>query len=206
MHREHTMKRAAPQSPPPLPGASKPRAGTKTHKQKNAAPQIETDYPLTSQNHIVKKNAAPAVKIRVKRFLSGRTLKNWRKAHNYSAHALAVELGISRAYVKSIEGGSLPASQKVIARFDALRAATGEGSAAPVETETARVISKYKLPASFEILAKPKRCAHCRAHFIGRTPQQKFCGERCAKLGRKAQRTAQARKAQRTRKTRGAKP
>lgn len=195
MQSQHTTKRAAPQSP----GTLKARTGTKAHKRKNAAPQIETDYPLTSQNRIVKKNAAPAVKIRVKRFLSGRTLKNWRKAHNYSAHALAVELGISRAYVKSIEGGSLPASQKVIARFDALRAATGEGSAAPVETETARVISKYKLPASFEILAKPKRCAHCRAHFIGRTPQQKFCGERCARLGRKAQRTKHAARARKAR-------
>jgi len=185
MHRQNTIKRAAQQSP-------KPTAGTKTHKTKNGAPQIETDYPLTSQNRIVKKNAAPAVEIRVKRFLSGRTLKAWRKEHGYSAHALAVELGISRAYVKSIEGGSLPASQKVIARFHALRETLGEGSAPQPETrETARVISKYKLPASFEILARPVKCKTCHAFFIGRTPAQKYCGARCAKLGRKARRAGQ---------------
>ena len=160
-------------------------------KRTAASAQREIDYALTSQKGVVRKKAPPSVEIRLKRFLSGRTLKEWRKAHGYSAHALAVELGISRAYVKSIEGGSLPASQKVIARFDALRERAGENVAPPVESEPLRkVISKYKLPASFEILAKPKRCAHCRAYFIGRTPQQKFCGTRCAKLGRKAQRTA----------------
>ena len=194
MQRKHTTKRAAPQSPPNPPGASKPRTGTKTHKPKTDAPQIEIDYPLTSQNRIVKKNAAPAVEIRVKRFLSGRTLKAWRKEHGYSAHALAVELGISRAYVKSIEGGSLPASQKVIARFYALREQMGEGSAPAQEETPRRVISKYALPQSFEILARPVKCKTCHAFFIPRTPQQKFCGERCARLGRKAQRTKHARK------------
>ena len=165
-------------------------------KRTAASAQREIDYALTSQKGVVRKKAQASIEIRLKRFLSGRTLKEWRKAHGYSAHALAVELGISRAYVKSIEGGSLPASQKVIARFDALRERAGENVAPPVESEPLRkVISKYKLPASFEILAKPKRCAHCRAYFIGRTPQQKFCGTRCAKLGRKAQ--AQAKRSKR---------
>jgi len=165
-------------------------------KRTAASAQREIDYALTSQKGVVRKKAQASIEIRLKRFLSGRTLKEWRKAHGYSAHALAVELGISRAYVKSIEGGSLPASQKVIARFDALRERAGENVAPPVESEPLRkVISKYKLPASFEILAKPKRCAHCRAYFIGRTPQQKFCGTRCAKLGRKAQAQAKRKRA-----------
>lgn len=194
MQRKHTTKRAAPQSPPNPPGASKPRAGTKTHKPKTDAPQIETYYPPTSRHPHSNQNTRAAVEIRVKRFLSGKTLKAWRKEHGYSAHALGVELGVSRAYIKQIEGGSKPASQKLIERFHALRETLGERSAPQPETETARVVSKYKLPASFEILAKPKRCATCRAYFVGRTPQQKFCGERCARLGRKAQRTKPARK------------
>lgn len=189
MHRENTTKRAAIQSAAKPPGAPKTHTGTKTHKRAAASAQTKIDYGLTSQKSIVRKKAPPPVEIRLKRFLTGKTLKTWRKAHGYSAHALAVALGVSRSYIKSIEGGSLPASQKLIARFDALREKLGEGSAPTPETETARrVVSRHKLPASFEILARPVKCKTCHAYFIGRTPQQKFCGERCATLGRKAQR------------------
>ncbi len=189
MHRQNSIKRAAPQSPE----NDKTRGKAQTHRggenQKNRPAQIKTYYPPTSREPSSNQNTRAAVEIRVKRFLSGRTLKDWRKAHHYSAHALAVELGVSRAYVKQIEGGSKPASQKLIQRFNALRETLGEGSAPQPETETARrVVSKYKLPQSFEILARPVKCKVCHAYFIGRAPQQKFCGERCAKLGRKAQR------------------
>lgn len=199
MHKEHTTKRAAPQSP----ANTKTRGKAQTHRrgenQEMRPAQIETYYLPTSRHPHSNQNTRAAVEIRVKRFLSGRTLKAWRKEHGYSAHALAVELGVSRAYIKQIEGGSKPASQKLIERFHALRETLGAGSAPPPETEPPRVISKYKLPASFEILARPVKCKTCRAYFIGRTPQQKFCGERCARLGRKAQRTKHAARARKAR-------
>lgn len=186
MHRENSTKRTARQSPPDR--AKTPNALPDT-KRRAARVQPQPDYPLTSQKEVVSKKAQPPAPIVLKRFLSGRTLKTWRKAHGYSAQALAVELGVTRSYIKSIEGGSLAASQKVIERFNALRAKLGEGNATPAhDDEPRRVISKYALPASFEILARPVKCKTCKHHFIPRTPAQKYCGARCAKVGRTAQR------------------
>lgn len=174
---KHTTKRTPKQS-------AKTTRGTKTHKPAAAKSAREIDYALTSQKNLVSKKAPPAVEIRLKRFLSGRTLKEFRKAHGYSAHALAVELGVSRSYIKSIEGGSLAASQKLIARFNELRDRIGEGSAP--ESETPRTVtSKYHLPQTFEILAKPTRCKVCKKFFVGHTPAQKYCSPTCAKLARK---------------------
>lgn len=187
MHRENNTKRTARQSPPDR--AKRAHALPDT-KRRAARVQPQPDYPLTSQKQVVSKFAQPPTQIVLKRFLSGKTLKAWRKEHGYSAQALAVELGVTRSYIKSIEGGSLAASQKVIERFNALRAKLGAGSATPAQhdDEPRRVISKYALPASFEILARPVKCKTCKHHFIPRTPAQKYCGARCAKLGRKAQR------------------
>ena len=88
--------------------------------------QAKTDYKQTSQQGVVKKIAVQPATFTLKRHLGGKTLKAWRKAHNLSAHDLALELGVSRSYIKSIEGGSLEASQKIIQRFDVLRTNRGE--------------------------------------------------------------------------------
>ena len=109
----------------------------------------------------------------LKRSLSGKTRKAWRTTHNLSAHALAIELGVSRQYVKSIEGGSLAASQKFIQKFEALRAQLGEKIAPRNAPKPIRIVTKFDLPASFEILSKPRRCQGCRKYFIPVTPNQK---------------------------------
>lgn len=193
MQRENNTKRAARQSRQTPPKRANDQRDT---NGRAARVQGETDYMLTSQERVVRKKAPAPAHFVLKRFLSGKTLKQWRKEHGYSAQALAVELGVSRAYIKSIEGGSLPASQKLIERFNALREKLGEGGASPAQdVETPRrVISRYALPQSFEILARPVKCKTCHAFFVGRTPKQKYCGARCAKLGRKAQRTKRATK------------
>lgn len=122
----------------------------------------------------------------LQRVLSGKTLKRWRKQHNLTAHALAIELGISRQYVKSIEGGSLEASQKVIQRFDELRARWGEGDAREPSPQTIHVVCRFELPNTIEILAKPQRCKGCKKFFIPITPNQKMHNsEQCRRTARR---------------------
>ena len=122
----------------------------------------------------------------IRRSLSGKTLKAWRKAHNLSAHALAVELGVSRQYIKSIEGGSLSASQKFTHRFDELREQFGE-RVVSAEPQAVTISTKFNLPASFEILSKPRRCQGCRKYFIPVTPNQKRHNtDTCRRAARRA--------------------
>lgn len=122
----------------------------------------------------------------LRRALSGKTLKAWRNAHNLSAHELAIELGVTRQYIKSIEGGSLAASQKLILKFNALRERMGEGKAPDTMPKPVNIVSRFELPASFEILAKPRRCKGCRKYFIPVTPNQKMHNtEACRRLARR---------------------
>lgn len=121
-----------------------------------------------------------------KRTLSGKTLKAWRNAQGYTAQALASELGVSRQYVKSIEGGSLEASQKFIRKFDSLRAQLGDGTAQSREPKAIILRSVYQLPTSLEILAKPRRCPGCCKWFVPVTPNQRMhTNERCKRAARK---------------------
>jgi len=186
---KHTTKRPPKQSPSKR---DKPTGRTNTHGPAAATSPRETDYSLTSQKTLVSKKAPPAIEIKLKKNLSGKTLKTWRIAHGYSAHALAVELGVSRSYIKSIEGGSLAASQKLIARFAELRERIGD-TTAPAQEDTPRTVtSKHQLPQAFVILAKPKRCKTCKTFFVPRTPQQKFCSRTCAKLAEQKRKAKQA--------------
>lgn len=118
--------------------------------------------------------------ITLRQRLSGRTLKEWRKAHGLSATQMGRRLNCSRSYVKSIEGGSLAASQKIIQRFNELRAEMGEGAPVVEPPPTLKVTSKYKLPAAFVILSKPRRCP-CGVWFIPRTANQKRHAAGCRK-------------------------
>jgi len=110
----------------------------------------------------------------LRRSLRGKTLKAWRNAHKLSAAALARELGVSRQYVKSIEGGSLAASQKFIKKFDALRAEWGEGTVKEEAPKLINLVCKFDLPNSFEILAKPRRCKGCHKYFVPIVPTQRM--------------------------------
>lgn len=115
-------------------------------------------------------------RIRLQARLSGRTLKEWRKSHGYSATQAGRVLNCTRSYIKSIEGGSLAASQKFIQRFNEQRAGDGEIPPLAEAPEPLKVHCRYKLPASFKILAKPRHCK-CGLWFIPRTPNQKQCGQ-----------------------------
>ena len=179
--RNNSTKRTTRQAP------ALPRDPTHPNAPKDRA-RAQPDYALTNQERVVRKSARQTVTLRVKKHLSGETVKSWRKAHGWSAQKLATDLGgYGRSYIKSIEGGSLPASQKFIERFNELRVMMGERKAEhPHDKETtAQVVAAFALPKSFEIKARPVRCAACRAYFIPRTVQQIFCGPRCAKRGRK---------------------
>lgn len=194
---KHTTKRPPKQS-------AKTTRRTNTHAPAAATSPRETYYPSTTRTPSSKRHSnqltTQEAHFVLKRFLSGKTLKKFRNAHNLSARELGLELGVSRAYIKQIEGGSKSASQKLIKRFDALRATMGEGTTAPAQEDTPRtvtVVSRFELPAHFEILAKPKRCKTCKKNFVPRTPQQKFCSRPCAKLAE------QKRKAKQTKAKRG---
>ena len=166
---KHTTKRPPKQSPSKR---DKPTGRTNTHGPAAATSPRETDYSLTSQKTLVSKKAPPAIEIKLKKNLSGKTLKTWRIAHGYSAHALAVELGVSRSYIKSIEGGSLAASQKLIARFAELRERIGD-TTAPAQEDTPRTVtSKHQLRK--RLLFSPSRnAARPAKHFLCRVRRNK---------------------------------
>lgn len=135
--------------------------------------QPVSDYLLTSQEWVVSHSPMQPATFTLRRVLSGKTLKAWRKTHHLTAHQLAMELGVSRSYIKSIEGGSLAASQKLIRKFEELRAQKGECITAQPEAKPVSIIARFELPASFEILAKPRRCKGCLKYFIPITPNQR---------------------------------
>lgn len=129
------------------------------------------------------------------RNLNGKTVKAWRTEKKMSADNLAQRLGCSRSYVKHIEGGSLAASQKFIAKFNALRAELNGHEPEPEPVRPRTVKSAFELPKSFEILARAVRCKGCRKWFIPVTPNQKMhTRAACRRLARRRDRTKRGRR------------
>lgn len=143
----------------------------------------EPDHALTgvqsSQTPLVRKSAVREHTIILPRRLSGRDLKNWRLAHGYSAKQLGTKLNVSRSYVKSIEGGSLPASQKLIERFETLRQETNGSADLPIPEPPHVIITRHRLPERLEIAAKPRKCRErkCKVWFVPVVPSQRYCSE-----------------------------
>lgn len=103
-------------------------------------------------------------------------IKRWRKARGLSARELGVALGYrGREYIKKIEGGSLPITDRFARRFAQFKNATQNK-----EYRTREIQSDYPLPRRIKILAKPQRCRICREWFIFPYPQQRVCADpRC---------------------------
>ena len=119
---------------------------------------------------------------------TARDVRAFRKAQGWSAARLGVELGngiesaqYSRSYVKHIEGGSLPLSRFFRERFATLRARViGE------QVHARQVLMRGRFPKRLVIAGKVKRCPVCGWHFVGAVPNQKYCGDKCARQVRRA--------------------
>lgn len=119
-----------------------------------------------------------------------RQFKQFRKQIGYSATAMGRALGISRSYVKHIEGGSLPIRQRVARAFADLQA---RFAGKPSQRDPV-IISRFAMPAEVRLLAKPRKCRGHRRWHIFRTPYQIYCGKECQKLwGKTKRRKAQPR-------------
>ncbi len=110
----------------------------------------------------------------IKRKLTRKQVKDLRLSQGWSATTMAEEMGnglpgYSRSYIKSIEGGSLPITERFEARFRILRARLrGE------RVRSKEIVSRYRLPRRLVILPKPKRCPVCRWFFVGRVPHSEI--------------------------------
>jgi transcriptional regulator with XRE-family HTH domain len=135
-----------------------------------------------------------------RRRLTRKQVKDLRRSQGWSARTMAQEMGnglpgYSRSYIKSIEGGSLPITERFEARFKILRARLmGE------RARSKDIVSRYRLPRQLVLLAKPKRCPTCKWFFVGRVPAQKYCSDECGRAARQAARArARARATRRRR-------
>lgn len=115
--------------------------------------------------------AGTRVSVDVEGELTPARVKRFRKRVGLSASKFAQELGgYSRSYVKSIEGGSLPITQRFAGKFFAF-----------VASDKARergglvLVSKHGLPRRgvLEILNAPRRCDGCGKWFVPVMPRQK---------------------------------
>ena len=111
------------------------------------------------------------------RSLTPRAVKKFRKEQGWSAEDLGHEMGLgidsqsyTRSYIKSIEGGSLPITERFAARFFLLRESVMGG-----RVHAKQITSPFFLPRSFEILARPKKCRVCGKWKVFRVPWQKDC-------------------------------
>lgn len=120
--------------------------------------------------------------------LTRRQIKSFRKRQGWSAYELGCELGgLSRSYIKHLEGGSVRINERFAIRFRALRARViGK------QIHDREILTSYRLPRRIVIAAKPKRCDVCRWWFIPVTPRQKRCGPVCAKAARSLRSEAKA--------------
>lgn len=120
--------------------------------------------------------------------LTPRQIKSFRKRQGWSAYELARELGgLSRSYIKHLEGGSVRINNRFISRFRALRARV-IGS----QIHDREIVTTYRLPRRLVITVKPKRCDVCRWWFIPVSSRQKRCGPKCAKIARSRRSRAKA--------------
>lgn len=107
--------------------------------------------------------------------LTGKQVKAWRKKQKLSAQQLAKRLGYRRAYIKSIEGGSLPVSSIFKQRFLALQSDWSNQKILLAPPLPSKVSSKYKLPAQLTIEARPRRCRECKEWFVFAWDNQRTC-------------------------------
>jgi transcriptional regulator with XRE-family HTH domain len=107
--------------------------------------------------------------------LTGKQVKAWRKKQKLSAQQLAKLLQYRRAYIKSIEGGSLPVSSIFKQRFLELQSDWSNQKILLSPPLPSKVISKYKLPAQLTIEARPRRCRDCKNWFVFAWNNQRTC-------------------------------
>jgi transcriptional regulator with XRE-family HTH domain len=107
--------------------------------------------------------------------LTRQQIKSWRKAKGLSATQLAGELGYSRGYIKSVEGGSLPITPKFASKFLELDARWNGAEPKDGAPRSSVVTSRYKLPAELTIDARPRRCRECRQWFVFAWANQRTC-------------------------------
>lgn len=110
----------------------------------------------------------------------GARVKAFREAQGLSAIALAIELGHTRGYIKSIEGGSLQASSKFKAKFRALERRTYRK-----EFVNGAITSRYALPKELIIYIKPRRCVVCKRWMIAPSNQTTCDRETCKREARR---------------------
>lgn len=120
--------------------------------------------------------------------LTGHYVRAWRKSRGISARELGEALGYrGREYIKKLEGGYFPMTEKFARRFDEFKHKTQAR-----EYRQRKIESLFPLPKTIRILARPRRCAICREWFIFADHTQKVCNARTC-------RRAYAAKATRTR-------
>jgi transcriptional regulator with XRE-family HTH domain len=110
--------------------------------------------------------------------------KQFRKKLNESARVFGQRLGISRSYVKKIEGGSLAPSRRVEEKFRELQSSI---RGVPVIHERV-ILSRFKIPDQVRLLSSPRRCRGHKRWMIFRTPQQVYCSKECERLWRRENR------------------
>lgn len=102
--------------------------------------------------------------------ITPKRIRALRRAMGWTASELARRLFITRSYVKSLEGGSLPISERIADRIAVL-----ERDVYATLAQEKLIESRYPLPKKIKILAKPKKCAVCREWFIFPHPKQTVC-------------------------------
>lgn len=128
-------------------------------------------------------------------------IKAFRKAQGWSAARLGIELGngivgneYSRSYIKAIESGAMPISRFFRERFRITRARIiGE------QAQSKNILVRGRLPKRLVIAGRIKKCVACGWHFVGVTPNQRFCGEACRAKSRKAVFAARGQRCERSR-------
>ncbi|MBI5651481.1 MAG: helix-turn-helix transcriptional regulator [Chloroflexi bacterium] len=100
-------------------------------------------------------------------------IKQLRDAQGWSAYELGCKLGCTRSYIKSLEGGSLPITHRFAMRFVALERVTYAQAARHKQIRTI-----HPLPKQITILARPRKCAICRAWFIFPNASDRVCADR----------------------------
>lgn len=122
---------------------------------------------------------------RLLRLVTSARVKRFRQEFNLSARKLAIAIGYSRSYVKSIEGGSLPVSAAFAESFLSYEKRVRRG------TDSDFVfVAPYRLPRVLYILPRPRLCAGHKRPTIFATSNQKFCSAECRELYLRRQKKA----------------
>jgi len=111
--------------------------------------------------------------------LNGTYIKTWRKARHLSARELGQALGYrGREYIKKLESGYFPITAKFAKRFNAYK-----NQVQAREQRERKIETRYALPPSIKILARPHKCVICKGWFIFANATDRVCTDRrCKRL------------------------